>query len=139
MTPSSGIITKIEDHLSETITGSGFVSGGSINIAYSLQTERSKYFLKVNHKTLYPGMFAAEAKGLALLAQTNTVKLPVIVFTSSQLEEDIQKAYRLAANSYLVKPLGFSALMDTIKLIDAYWLKLSCLPVLSESPQRKAV
>lgn len=79
MTPSKGIITIIEDHLSETITGTGFVSGGSINIAYSLQTAGNKYFLKVNHKTLYPGMFAAEAKGLQLLAQTDTVKVPVIV------------------------------------------------------------
>jgi protein-ribulosamine 3-kinase len=79
MTPSKAIISVIEDHLSETITGSRFVSGGSINIAYELQTADGKYFLKVNHKALYPGMFAAEAKGLALLTQTNAVKVPVIV------------------------------------------------------------
>ncbi|MGY3211270.1 fructosamine kinase family protein [Mucilaginibacter sp. HD30] len=79
MTPSKGIISIVEQHLSDTITGSRFVSGGSINIAYELQTAGGKYFLKVNHKALYPGMFAAEAKGLALLAQTNTVKVPVIV------------------------------------------------------------
>lgn len=79
MTPSKGIISIVEDHLADTITGSRFVSGGSINIAYELQTARGKYFLKVNHKALYPGMFAAEAKGLVLLTQTNTVKVPVIV------------------------------------------------------------
>lgn len=79
MTPSKAIISVIEDHLSETITGSRFVSGGSINIAYELQTADGKYFLKVNHKALYPGMFAAEAKGLAMLTQTKAVKVPVIV------------------------------------------------------------
>ena len=79
MTPSKAIISIVEEHLSEAITGSRFVSGGSINIAYELQTSGGKYFLKVNHKALYPGMFAAEAKGLLLLSQTNTVKVPVIV------------------------------------------------------------
>jgi protein-ribulosamine 3-kinase len=79
MTPSKGIISIIEEHLSAAITGSRFVSGGSINIAYELQTATSKYFLKVNHKELYPGMFAAEARGLTMLTQTNVVKVPVIV------------------------------------------------------------
>jgi len=79
MTPSKGIISIVEEHLSDTITGSRFVSGGSINIAYELQTAGGKYFLKVNHKALYPGMFAAEAEGLKLLAQTKAVKVPVIV------------------------------------------------------------
>lgn len=79
MTPSKAIISIVEEHLSDTITGSRFVSGGSINIAYELQTSGGKYFLKVNHKALYPGMFAAEAAGLKLLTKTNTVKVPVIV------------------------------------------------------------
>lgn len=79
MTPSKGIISIVEQHLSTAITGSRFVSGGSINIAYELQTATGKYFLKVNHKTLYPGIFAAEAKGLSMLAQTGAVKVPVTV------------------------------------------------------------
>lgn len=87
MTPSKGIISIVEDHLSDTITGSRFVSGGSINIAYELQTANNRYFLKVNHKVLYPGMFAAEAKGLALLTQTHTVKVPVIVLQGDAANE----------------------------------------------------
>ncbi len=79
MTPSKGIISIVEQHLSTAITGSRFVSGGSINIAYELQTATGKYFLKVNHKTLYPGMFEAEAEGLKLMAQTGTVRVPSIV------------------------------------------------------------
>ena len=79
MTPSKAILSVVEEHLADTITGSRFVSGGSINIAYELQTAGGKYFLKVNHKALYPGMFAAEARGLALLSQTKSVKVPTIV------------------------------------------------------------
>ncbi|PJJ79512.1 fructosamine kinase family protein [Mucilaginibacter auburnensis] len=79
MTPSKGILAIVEAHLSTAITGSRFVSGGSINIAYELQTATGKYFLKVNHKTLYPGMFEAEAQGLQLMTQTGTVRVPSII------------------------------------------------------------
>lgn len=48
--------------------------------------------------------------------------LPVIVLSGSELNEDIQKAYRLGANSYLVKPLGFEALVKLVKNIAAIWL-----------------
>ncbi len=79
MTPSKGIIAIVEEHLSTAITGSRFVSGGSINIAYELQTATGKYFLKVNHRTLYPGMFEAEAQGLKLMTETGTVRVPTII------------------------------------------------------------
>lgn len=55
-------------------------------------------------------------------------ELPVIVFTSSSHDTDIKRAYQLTANSYLVKPMSLTALIDTIKMIDAYWVKLSHLP-----------
>ena len=54
--------------------------------------------------------------------------LPVVVFTASNQEEDIQRAYAAGANSYLVKPVGIHTLIDMIKLIDAYWLGLNQNP-----------
>jgi CheY-like chemotaxis protein len=48
--------------------------------------------------------------------------LPVVVLSGSELKEDIQRAYRLGANSYLVKPLGFEALVKMVKNIAAIWL-----------------
>ncbi|MET0261779.1 MAG: response regulator [Rariglobus sp.] len=55
-------------------------------------------------------------------------ELPVIMFTASNHHTDIKRAYELTANSYLVKPMSLIALVDTITMIDAYWVKLSCLP-----------
>jgi CheY-like chemotaxis protein len=51
--------------------------------------------------------------------------LPVVVFTASNQEEDIQRAYAGHANSYLVKPVGIHTLIDMVKLIDGYWLGLN--------------
>lgn len=53
--------------------------------------------------------------------------LPIIVLSGSELHEDIRLAYAEGANSYLVKPLGFSALVDLIKSINQVWLT-SCAP-----------
>src|SRR5215471_2423014 len=39
-------------------------------------------------------------------------RLPVIVLTSSNHENDIKRAYDMGANSYLVKPVGFDALVE---------------------------
>jgi len=55
-------------------------------------------------------------------------ELPVIMWTSSTSEADIRRAYSLAANSYLVKPLTMSLLVDMVRQIEEYWLKLNHLP-----------
>ncbi len=54
--------------------------------------------------------------------------LPVVVFTASNQEEDIARAYAEHANSYLVKPVGIHTLMEMVKMIDAYWLGLNKHP-----------
>lgn len=48
--------------------------------------------------------------------------LPVIVLTSSNHEIDVRRAYDLGANSYLVKPVGFQALVELARTIQNYWL-----------------
>jgi CheY-like chemotaxis protein len=40
--------------------------------------------------------------------------LPVVVFTSSDQQADIDKAYRLGANAYITKPSGFGAFQSTL-------------------------
>ncbi|HUR47288.1 MAG TPA: response regulator, partial [Candidatus Saccharimonadales bacterium] len=60
----------------------------------------------------------------------------VVVFTSSTSEVDIQEAYELGANSYLVKPGNPDQLVDTIKLLEAYWLVANQFPpVVSKTPR----
>ena len=47
--------------------------------------------------------------------------MPIVVLSGSQLQEDMRQAYARGANSYLVKPLGFDALVGLVKNIDAVW------------------
>ncbi|HZR19716.1 MAG TPA: response regulator [Verrucomicrobiae bacterium] len=48
--------------------------------------------------------------------------LPVVIFSGSELQDDIQQAYAGGADSYLVKPIGFNALIELVKNINAAWV-----------------
>jgi CheY-like chemotaxis protein len=55
-------------------------------------------------------------------------RLPVIIFTGSDYEEDVNRAYDLGANSYLVKPQTLEDLLVAVRQIGEFWLRLSQLP-----------
>jgi CheY-like chemotaxis protein len=54
--------------------------------------------------------------------------LPVIVLTTSKAEEDIIKTYDLGVNSFITKPVHFSAMVDVMKALNKYWLEIVELP-----------
>jgi DNA-binding response OmpR family regulator len=55
-------------------------------------------------------------------AEAKLKRLLVVIFTSSRHDEDVNRAYDLGANSYLVKPVGFDMLVEMAKIIHQYWL-----------------
>lgn len=55
-------------------------------------------------------------------------RLPVVVLTSSKESRDINRAYELGANSYLVKPVDFDDLLETAKMLNHYWFLLCARP-----------
>ncbi|MFQ6605887.1 MAG: response regulator [Fidelibacterota bacterium] len=57
-----------------------------------------------------------------------TAKIPVIILTSSQENKDLEEAYRLGANSYIVKPVDFNQFSHAIHDIGHYWLLLNKIP-----------
>lgn len=58
-------------------------------------------------------------------AHGKTSLLPIVVLTSSRDARDIAEAYRLGANSYVVKPVGFEHFSSVIAQIARYWLTLN--------------
>lgn len=65
--------------------------------------------------------------GLEALIKIKSVdelkNIPIIILTSSENPNDISKAYRLYANSYLVKPFDYEKLLKLVKAIYMYWLE----------------
>ena len=66
---------------------------------------------------------------LARVKQEEGLKqIPILIFTTSESEEDIKKCYELGANSFISKPITLDTYVQTIKLIERYWLNLVKLP-----------
>lgn len=72
--------------------------------------------------------------GLEVLANlkedTRTRAIPVIMLTSSRVENDINESYQLGVNSYIVKPVDFEQFNEAVRQIGLYWLLLNHPPKL---------
>ena len=55
-------------------------------------------------------------------------RLLVVVLTSSELQEDVDRAYELGANSYLVKPVSFDEMVHMLQRFEAYWTEINRTP-----------
>ena len=65
----------------------------------------------------------AEIKG-----DENLRRIPVVVLTTSQAEEDILKAYNLCANCYITKPVDFDQFVEIVQSIENFWFAIVKLP-----------
>jgi chemotaxis family two-component system response regulator Rcp1 len=55
-------------------------------------------------------------------------KIPVIVFTTSQANSDVQRSYELGANCYLRKPGNLAAYRAVVQSMADFWLGFASLP-----------
>ena len=61
-------------------------------------------------------------------ADPDLMRIPVVVLTTSDAEEDILKTYRLHANCYITKPVDLRQFMKVLKSIEDFWLAVVKLP-----------
>ncbi|AUT04444.1 response regulator [Nostoc sp. CENA543] len=70
--------------------------------------------------------------GREVLAEIKTddhfKRIPVVVLTTSQAEEDILRAYNLAANCYIAKPVDFDQFVRIVQSIENFWFAIVKLP-----------
>ena len=57
-----------------------------------------------------------------------TKRVPVVIMTTSDEEEDIVNGYNGGANSYLRKPVDFGEFMNAVKQLEMYWMVLNTPP-----------
>jgi len=67
-------------------------------------------------------------------ADERTMMIPVVVLTSSKLEEDILDSYRNGANAYVRKPVKYSDFAEAVSTLGVFWLLLN-EPVPSRGPE----
>lgn len=55
-------------------------------------------------------------------------RIPVVILTTSQAEQDIINGYNLHANAYVTKPVDLEQFIQVIKTIEDFWLEIVMLP-----------
>ena len=83
-------------------------------------------------KVIFLDLKLPKISGLEVLktikANESTKILPVVIITSSKEDPDIQEAYALGANSYVVKPVDFDSFIHAISTTGLYWLLTNVPP-----------
>lgn len=122
---------------------------GRLNLPHSLHivTNGEEAINYLDNKTQYkkqidssfPSLILLDLKlprksGLEVLAwirqQPQLRRLLVVVLTASKETPDINRAYDIGANSYLVKPVNFHDFLEMIRTLDLYWLMFNEKPLL---------
>jgi CheY-like chemotaxis protein len=110
------------------------VSDGDAAIAYlgggGAYADRERYPLPV---LVLLDVHMPGASGLEVLAWLRAQpghlgQIPTVMLTASDDEADIDAAFAVGATSYLVKPVGFDALLDVVRTLGLPWMLLDAQP-----------
>jgi CheY-like chemotaxis protein len=87
-------------------------------------------------ESLYPALVLLDLN-LPLLSGLDVLKalrqdprgrlVPVVVLTTSEMPSDLLKAYECGANAYVQKPMGFTALVNLVEALQAFWLSFNVI------------
>lgn len=61
-------------------------------------------------------------------AEDNLKRIPVVVLTTSQSDEDVRRAYGLHANCFISKPVDFDQFTHVVQAIENFWFTVVSLP-----------
>jgi chemotaxis family two-component system response regulator Rcp1 len=64
----------------------------------------------------------------ALNEDDDLSRIPVIVLTSSEAEQDVVESYKHNANAFLTKPVGYEAFQETVRQVEQFWFEVVKLP-----------
>ena len=128
------LLTKqaLEDaHVSNTVN---FVEDGEQLLDYLYQ--RGEYAGETG-KAPRPGLILLDLnmpkmdgrEALKVIKGDNTLRdIPIVVLTTSGLDQDIVRSYQLGVISFITKPVTFSGLVEAMNVLGRYWLQIVELP-----------
>ncbi len=103
------------------------------NFMFATNSKETHDFIKSN----YPSLIMLDLKlgkesGKDILKkikeEEKTKHIPVIIFSNSDAENDINDCYNLNVNSYIKKPVSYEDFIGIILKIKAYWIDANILP-----------
>jgi two-component system response regulator len=135
----SGTILLVEDNEDDIeLTVRAFAKSGVANdLAVARNGEEALAYLHRDDGHPLPEVVLLDLKlpkidGLEVLRRMRedprTRRLPVVVLTSSNEEQDMLSSYELGANSFVRKPVDFARFIEAARQLGLYWLMLNEQP-----------
>jgi CheY-like chemotaxis protein len=97
---------------------------------------RDKYVDAIRPDLVMLDLNLPKRDGLAVLAAMKASpdlrRIPVVIFSTSQLSKDITRSYELGANCYVSKPGNLTEFFSTVMSIEEFWLSFASLPAQGE-------
>jgi CheY-like chemotaxis protein len=137
-------VLLIEDNPGDVrLTQEAFKEGAlSVNLSVTMDGVEATEFLKKAGKytdAVTPDLILLDLNlpkkdGREVLKDIKTdpqlMRIPVVILTTSNAEQDITKSYNLHANCYINKPVDFDKFFDVIQKIEEFWLTTVILPTM---------
>jgi two-component system, chemotaxis family, response regulator Rcp1 len=135
-------ILLVEDNPGDVVLTREALRDGKIHIHLDVVTDGEQALARLRRQ----GTFASAARPDLILLDLNLPRLsgrevlaavkadehlrriPVVVLTSSQAEQDIVASYDLNANCYISKPVDLDQFIRVVKSIEEFWLTVVKLP-----------
>ena len=135
-------VLLVEDNLDDVLITKRAWKKGRINselhVAYDGEealdflNKRGKYSEAPNVSLVLLDLKMPRVNGLEVLQNIKSdkvlKKIPIVMLTTSNRNEDIEKAYEYGCNGYIVKPVSYDNFIKAVHKIEDFWLELSVLP-----------
>lgn len=128
--PGDVLITTEALQQSQVVTNVNTVGNGEEALAYLRRT--GVYTDAVRPDLVLLDLNLPRRDGREVLAEVkgddDLRRIPVVVLTTSQAEEDIVRSYDLHANAYVTKPVDFARFLAVVRSIDSFYFSVATLP-----------
>lgn len=129
--PGDARLTKLALEESKVCINLNVVQDGVEALTYLYREE--KYTHAVIPDLILLDLNLPKKDGREVLAEIKSDRtlrrIPVVVLTTSQAEEDVVKAYNLFANCYITKPVDFDRFVKIVQSIEEFWFTIVKLPL----------
>jgi CheY-like chemotaxis protein len=116
--------SRVRNRLRHVLDGSEALAYLRRQGAYAKAPRPHLILLDLNLPRLDGRQVLAEIK-----ADEHLRRIPVIILTTSEAEDDVLRAYSLNANCYVTKPMQLEEFLRVVRLIEDFWLTIVKLPV----------
>ncbi len=109
-----------------------FVDNGVELIEYLMQLDRSLDGMVTLPKFILLDLNMPKKDGREVLKEIKhhpeLKKIPVVIFSTTNNEQEMRRCYELGANSYITKPNSFEHLLKIVANLRGYWMHTSAQP-----------